>query len=184
MSQAREIIGDRGDNALTLRSLAQAENTSTSAIYSLFGGREQLIEAVVGEAMRVFITQVAGTLVSEEPPRVRVHEFALAYLAFAREHPGLYRVLFVRPRPAEITDVGDEAQQFFQSLLELLGDAIGLPAEDATTAEAAVSMWLELHGIVALPPSHPRFPWPSDHELVKRLVRRTLDPPSGEAPSR
>lgn len=159
-----------------LRSLAAAERTSTSAIYTLFGSRELLITAVVADAMAAYREAMSLAVEGESDPRRRVQRFAIAYLEFARNNAGLYRVLFVRQSPSELASVGETARSMFEGQLRALGEAIERDAHDPVTFRRAVAMWIELHGIATLRPAHPNFPWPSETDLIAAVVDRALEP--------
>jgi Tetracyclin repressor-like, C-terminal domain len=76
----------------------------------------------------------------------------------------------------------------FQRLMEAVGECIGREPEDGETLLTAQLFWQQLHGIVSLRISRPRFPWPPLAETVTEAVDRLLAgaashlPPLGECP--
>ena len=65
LAQATAMIGERGLAGLTLRRLAIASGTSTSAVYSLFGSKEELLAALIQQAFESFTAAQRAALDSE-----------------------------------------------------------------------------------------------------------------------
>lgn len=83
-----QLVDREGPEKVTLRDIAAAAGTSTSAIYSLFGGKSQLLTAVVNYGFRSFHAsqEVAG--------KEGLKATGWAYRKWALEHDALYRLMF------------------------------------------------------------------------------------------
>ncbi|WP_058234891.1 TetR/AcrR family transcriptional regulator [Devriesea agamarum] len=94
--QAAQMLAENGADGLSLRDLASAANTSTTAIYTLFGGKQELIDAVLAEGFASFSISQASVELGDDPRRTLV-ALSHAYRAWALENPALYGVMFSRP---------------------------------------------------------------------------------------
>lgn len=95
---AEAIIAADGLEALALRALAERVDTSTRAVYSVFGSKDGLFAALAARAY-----QVLGDTVSAAPlthdHRADLVAAGLRFRAFANERPALYQVAFGLDQP-------------------------------------------------------------------------------------
>ena len=147
---AARILADEGLPALTVRRVADRVNASTKVVYTLFGGKEGLLEAVyLGAFDRLSEEMVEPAALHD--PHERVLASARNYRLFALAHPDLYSVMF------------GEASAGFQPSLEarrhgwatfkamrtsLVECRPSMTDRDADFAMRAV--WAAMHGVVSL----------------------------------
>jgi len=93
---AIEVLTRQGPGGLTTRTVAEAADTSTPAVYELFGDKAGLVREVFFEGFRVLRARLAATPESGDPV-ADLRELAVAYRVFINEHPQLARVMFSRP---------------------------------------------------------------------------------------
>ncbi|HTQ67083.1 MAG TPA: TetR/AcrR family transcriptional regulator [Solirubrobacteraceae bacterium] len=93
---AIEVLTRQGPGGLTTRTVAEAADTSTPAVYELFGDKAGLVREVFFEGFRVLRAGLAATPESGDPV-ADLRELAVAYRVFINEHPQLARVMFSRP---------------------------------------------------------------------------------------
>ncbi len=167
-----------GESLLSLRGIARRVGVSVPAIYLHFTGLEQIVQELVGRAWGALTADVGPALTAEAPAAERLHNFTTAYVSFGRNHPELYRLLFDRRQPSAVPEVGAEAARLFEQLVACFATATGRPAESSDLHASAVSLWLEIHGLVVLPPTQPRFPWPSDAVLIASALRKAQVSPT------
>jgi AcrR family transcriptional regulator len=148
---ALRVVGERGLGELTVRRIAEAAGTSTMSVYSRFGGRDRMLEAVyrrafvmLGEALRGSGDAGAGAL-------SRLLGLAFGYRAFALASPPRYAFMFGRPpvdfEPAE--ELRAEVLQWaFGPLIEAVRDASG--HEGVQAVRVAYFVWGAMHGLVGL----------------------------------
>lgn len=142
-----------GVDAVSLRRVAAAAGTSTSAVYALFGGRDDLVAAATAAAEDGFTAaQVAAIATPTADPVADIHALGRAYRDWALANPELYTVMFgVRvPRHAKGIDPADPPPSIVPLLtcVARLQEA-GLVA-DRHTLEVARSVWASVHGYVSL----------------------------------
>lgn len=117
---------------------------STIGIYSHFASKEGLVGAVWG----VGFTRLVESLESAVPsPGIDgVVSLAERYVAWAREHPHLYQLMFGVARPEMAIDDGsrDASHAAFEMLVHACADVTADPTR------TALVVWQYLHGVASL----------------------------------
>ena len=93
---AVEVLAQEGPGGFTTRGVAGAAETSTPAVYELFGDKAGLVREVFFEGFRVLRRQLAATPESDDP-LADLRVLGVAYRAFINKRPQLARVMFSRP---------------------------------------------------------------------------------------
>jgi AcrR family transcriptional regulator len=128
---AARLLAQEGPAALTLRRVATEAGTSTMAVYTHFGGMEELKR----EVRRRGYTALAAALEAAQP---ELEDLCRAYNAFAREQPDLYRVMFMEA-PLDEADAAECAGSF-----DIL--VAGAGGDHALATE----LWAAGHGVATL----------------------------------
>lgn len=173
LEQAVRTLSEEGPDALSLRKLAAQVGTSTTAVYSLFGGKPGLLNAVFDEAFARFGARLAEVERSGDPI-ADLAALGQAYRANALDEPHFYQVMFgpvggvMTPGPESIA----RAEATFRPLLDTVRRAIEagqMRAEDPVII--ATSMWATVHGLVSL---ELRALLPAEVGASDRLYRRAF----------
>jgi AcrR family transcriptional regulator len=135
LAAAREIIGQRGYEALTMRDLARASRVTVPTVYNLVGSKEEVLFAAIEEQTARFEAGLAAG--GELPPAQRliaiVDAAATEYLRMPRYYRSLLTLLLV----------SDSAH----GMRRRVDRAISTPTGEALSAmrEAGeLATWLEL----------------------------------------
>jgi AcrR family transcriptional regulator len=147
LAMTAELVDRDGPAKVTLRDVASAAGTSTTAVYSLFGGKSQLLTAVVEDGFRSFReSQVAAA-----PDGLQ--GLGAAYRTWALEHRALYRLMFggalaayvdCEPSPEVTAGAMDP-------LMEAVAAAQGAGTLRSEPVEmVAIAIWGQVHGLVSL----------------------------------
>lgn len=88
VATARELVRQGGMAALSLRTVAERENTSTQAIYTLFGGKDGLVRAIYSHWMDELEQRLRATPASV--PEALLAQTALIYRECALSDPALF----------------------------------------------------------------------------------------------
>jgi AcrR family transcriptional regulator len=96
LSIAVELLARDGVAGFTARRIATEAETSTPAIYELFGDKSGLVREVFFEGFRLLRRQL-DTAAESEDPRAELIELLRRYRGFMRENPVLSQVMFSRP---------------------------------------------------------------------------------------
>ncbi|MBG6191800.1 AcrR family transcriptional regulator [Arthrobacter sp. CAN_A212] len=147
LAVAADLIDRDGPARVTLRDVASAAGTSTSAVYSLFGGKSQLLTAVVDDGFRSFHdSQLAAA-------DGGLDTLGVAYRTWALEHRALYRLMFggALAAYADCQPSPDAASNAMQPLMDAVASAQSAGVLVQAPVElVAVAIWGQVHGIVSL----------------------------------
>jgi len=149
-------IAEDGPHALSLRRVATEAGGSTQLVYTLFGGKAGLADALYAEGFARLASTARAALDAAPPPGdpERIAAIGRAYLAFARAEPGFFAVMFGRAIPGFVptraTRGSCRTATFGRLVAEVQAclDAGTLVAADAP--ELARVCWVTVHGLAAL----------------------------------
>ncbi|MEQ0563932.1 TetR/AcrR family transcriptional regulator [Amycolatopsis sp. NEAU-NG30] len=152
LDRAGELIAADGPKALSLRKLAADAGTSTTAVYSLFGSKPDLVNALYTEGFRRFGARMARTPLTGDAVEDLV-ALGRAYRASALADPHLYGIMFTRSIPG--FEPNEDAEQLARETLKPLERIIRRAIEDGVFADVppetvAVGCWGIVHGLVSL----------------------------------
>ncbi len=134
---------------MSLRKIATDVNTSTTAVYSLFGGKPALLEALYDEAFNRFGAHLAAVPVTGDPAEDLV-QIGLAYRRSALEDPQFYSVLYSKV-VGPTKEMSRAAGRTFAPVINGVRRAVEQGVYRAEDPEQiAMSMWGIAHGLVSL----------------------------------
>lgn len=167
-----DLVDREGPARVTLRDVAAAAGTSTTAVYSLFGGKSQLLTAVVDEGFRSFGQSQAGAAFGG------LRGLGIAYRQWALDHPALYRLMFGGALAAYVdcSPSPEAAAGAMDPLIAAVAAAQSAGKLRPAPAEAvAVAIWGQVHGLVSLEVARvgpPDAGWESVYNLALDAITR------------
>ncbi len=148
---AARLLSEEGPHAVSTRRVAAEVGTSTTAIYSLLGRKEELLRAVCLEGFRRLGEHLHAVATGDDPLE-RLERLRLAYFDNALENPHLYQVMFgialVDYTPSQ--DDLDVAWSTFQTLQACVADCIAAGYFTGDALDIALELWAMDHGICLL----------------------------------
>lgn len=178
VSAAAELIAENGREGLSLRAIARRVGITAPAIYAHFDDLDAVRDAVVRDTFGALTGRLAASTQAASDAVGRLRAMCRAYVAFGREHPMEYAVLFSRPidppaaHPRKTIDTMEGAEAF-GLLVEAIRACARAGTSQSTQPEAdAIALWVGLHGYVGLREVLPGFPWPPDDGMLEALVDR------------
>ncbi len=93
---ALDVLTRDGAAGFTTRSIARAAETSTPAVYELFGDKRGLVREIFFEGFRLLRTEFE-TLADTDDPRDDLLRLIECYRRFVLDNPMLAQVMFSRP---------------------------------------------------------------------------------------
>lgn len=150
MAAALDLIEETGAEGLTVRGVAARAGVAPMGVYSRFGGKAGLIEAVFVHGFGELHEAVSTA--RGRDARARLHRGCMAYRAYAVAHPHLYGLMFRQMKELDLSEESlNAAVACFQVLADRVADAMeaGVLAPDDPT-DVAQRMWNGLHGGVEL----------------------------------
>lgn len=165
---AYELLRVDSTEDMSLRELAASCDTSTNAIYAIFGGKDPLIAEVVRLAKTRF-AEAQFEVLAAEPTLGSFARSGRFYRNWARAHPGLYHLMFTE---ASTRDAGlDRDDLVLDPLRTMLTQLIAHDVLRSSNIEGlALSIWAAVHGFVVLEMSL----WPQGSPDAERLYEHHL----------
>lgn len=150
---AQELYLREGVEGVSMRKIAREVGVSAPAIYRYFRNKEELLNEIVVEGLKILERYLAPALDSGTPQE-RLKRLAERYLDFAVEQPRYFDFAFLVPSPL-IVGVEDELNRPDWGTFRLCVDQVGACMEQGTFAsddplETAITIWAEVHGLVTL----------------------------------
>lgn len=167
---ARLIAEGEGWSAVTIRRLAEEIEYSQPVLYSHFENRDAIVAAIAVEGFVELAMALRQAAHGSTDRRNALENVALAYLAFAREHPALYEAMFTMPTGLRFAEAETKSE---------LKDAFAALAAVVTPSRSDVEVatetfWAALHGLAELERSN-RIRHSARAERVTLVVRGFLD---------
>lgn len=145
------LLASGGPQALRVREIADAAGCTTMTVYSRFGGKDGVVEAIYLDGFTRFAHALREA--DHGPGLERAHRMGLAYRSWALANPGSYQVMFTEAvpgfSPSEATQgvATDAFQVLIDSVQALQGEDL-IRSGDA--GEIAWALWGLTHGLVML----------------------------------
>ncbi|WP_109507737.1 TetR/AcrR family transcriptional regulator [Nocardioides speluncae] len=152
MECALEAVARDGIGSLPLRSIAERAETSTTAVYALFGNKEGMQRAVLTRAFGEFADDQELIEVTDDPV-TDIAGLGAHYVQWAIDHPRLYEAMYGEAL-AGLTP-SEELSEARLRAVARISDAVQRaldsgafrPADHATVV---VSLWAQVHGLATL----------------------------------
>jgi AcrR family transcriptional regulator len=138
IAAAARLIATEGSGAFTLRRVAGEAGTTTMAVYTHFGGMDELKR----EVRRTGYAALAEALAAAGED---LHALCRAYTGFARAQPDLYRVMFMEA-PLDEADAA-ECEGTFAMLVAGAQRHLGGAGDGVALA---MELWAAGHGVATL----------------------------------
>jgi AcrR family transcriptional regulator len=158
---ATALLAEKGPSEIKVRSVAEAAQVSTVAVYYHLGGLPELLQAVVDKGFQDLARAFSATPPSDDPV-TNLFAMALASRRFAQDNPHLYDLMFglstrgsYRPLQNAPSGPGGRSQEFQTAYAHLVEACIRLVSSgrvrgDENPETMAPQLWSAVHGFVAL----------------------------------
>lgn len=146
LAAAERMLEREGAGALSLRRLAAEANTTTRAVYSLFGSREGLLTALGARAFDLLQAGVESLPETADPVADLVEAGARVFRRFAVEHPSLFALAVQRIAAGEHVAAGFRRAQG-DALAELRRRVARLEAAGLLGGRSVADAVFEFHAL-------------------------------------
>jgi AcrR family transcriptional regulator len=158
---ATTLLAQKGPSEIKARSVSEAAQVSTMAVYYHLGGLPELLQAVVDKGFRDLGRAWVAVPASDDPVTT-LFAMALATRKFAQDNPHRYDLMFglskrgtYRPQKPSNSGVSGRSDEFQAAFAQLVLSCIRLvrsgrirSGEDAEVV--ATQLWSSVHGFVTL----------------------------------
>jgi len=187
LDAAAEILAAEGPAGVSVRRVAGRAGTSTRAVYSLYGDKDGLLQALCQRANDVMRRHHEAVPSDVADPAAELLTLALAYRAAAREEPRLYDLWSSQGLP-DVTSDDDELQRNIRSFTRVI-EAVGRCVQTGVFAptdplSVAMQMWALVHGLASLELRGTLGPPPRAEQLWRGAVTAAISGYRRIAPQR
>jgi AcrR family transcriptional regulator len=99
LAAAERLIDERGPDAASVRAVADEVGTTTRAVYSVFGSKLGLLEALATRLFEELGRAIDAVPVTDDPAADLVEVGLQGFRKTVLAHPSLYRLVFLRVVP-------------------------------------------------------------------------------------
>lgn len=185
--QAAERILERdGIQGLTLRAAAREAGVSHAAPKNHFGDLTGLLSELAAIGFNRFASAMRGRQKGDEPPERRMEAIGRGYIAFAREHPALFLLMF---RSERLDMTRPALRDAAEASARVLSGAVGARRREDMQAKLTLpqaadiaAAWSLVHGFAMLlldgrlKPLISRLPPGADADALLATVLRGAKP--------
>lgn len=182
LDAATALMAEHGTiDGISLRAVARRAGVSPTAVYRHFDDHLSLLQESVARCWQKFYDVMAAARDSSPDPFEAFHAAGIAYIDFAMNHQGEYRVLFsnriqLDMAGHELADtvhardgVIDPGISAFEVLVGLVAAILERRDDSRDSFFVAVQVHTWIHGIVDLIGCHPDVPWPDTNTMLDGL---------------
>jgi AcrR family transcriptional regulator len=171
LETSMEILREDGREELSLRRIADLSGTSTQMIYTIFGGKDELVEEIYKDGSERLLDRFKT--VSADNPLRKLYRMGQEYRNYALENRALYEAMYSsRISENEIVRKTEVFNLFKSAIQDCFNEEILTLRDPATITE---SFWAAAHGAISLEISG--YYDSSDHarEAYDEVIRSVFD---------
>ena len=150
LDASEELLESEGLSALSMREVARRTGVTHQAPYHHFADRETILASLVARGFEQMAHRMS--LANERAERVGRHAALLAageaYVGFAIEHPGVFRIMF-RPELCDATRF-PEAMAASKLAYDQLVRLVQVVFDGDYSDSLASTLWAQVHGLAFL----------------------------------
>src|SRR6478752_6880263 len=170
VTAASRQFEETGD--VSMRRVGDAVGVTATALYYHFKNKQALLDAVADRGFANFDSRLRS--VDTRDPAGIIRGVLSGYRQFAQDHPNLFRLMFVEPRPVARkfpADFAAHRSAVFNLLWKAVADCMEDDADQDESLHLAHDIWALTHGHILLWRAG-RF---SDESLFHEVLDRSID---------
>ncbi|MEN0066083.1 MAG: TetR/AcrR family transcriptional regulator [Myxococcota bacterium] len=174
LEAARRLLHAEGAGALTVRRIAAELGVSRQVVYSRFGNKAGLLQALYADGFS-HLAQTVRDVQAKPGTDEHILAVAAAYRTRALAEPAIYGLLFDDTPDFEPNgDARNTSIEAFGSIVDVAARWLQVPPTDPKAVSLATSFWSASHGVVALERAGHLSPAVATRQL-ETIVRRILN---------
>lgn len=186
LAAARRLLLEEGQQAMTIRRIADIVGVSSTTLYLYFPDRDAILIALCDDAFSSLLSVFKSINMQAAEPLTALKALMRAYVDFGLTHPDAYRLIFMVKalgihgalHPLEMPEDGPGAQgalcfRTLHAQVKRLVDAGATEDQDAVLLSQMI--WMTGHGLVSLLITLREFPWSDRETLVTQMIDLPLN---------
>jgi AcrR family transcriptional regulator len=148
IAAVRDLVEEHGPDGFSVAEAARRAGVSSAAPYKHFRDRHEILRGVAGEAMdRLRAAMEAGAAVHPKGSLEAVAAVGRAYVRFARDEPGVFRLVFGLTEGHEnAPDLMAKGEGCFGVLARTVAERTGAAPDDLSVQRLGYMLWSFVHG--------------------------------------
>ena len=171
------LVETASEDAVSIRAVADAVGITPPSIYRHFADKDMLLLEVCRANFTTF-AQALEELPPEHDPVDRLQQLGRAYMAYAKEYPEHYRMMFMaryelsaQVYAEEMVADGSSFGLLLRTMQEVIDSGVLRPeVAERGPLHLGILFWSMVHGLASLFVAKPGLPWPDHDELVDDLL--------------
>lgn len=149
---ASALYAKGGEGAITMREIARALGSSPMGLYRYFRDRDEIIAYLRTDAFNHFAQSLETAFAQGGDPFARARAVGRAYLDFALENPGAYRLMFDLSQPNEQGDseLAKASARATRTVTRHVDDLREAGVVTGDSREIGRALWAAAHGVIVL----------------------------------
>jgi AcrR family transcriptional regulator len=149
---AAKIFMEKGEQGFTLRELASALGVSAMTPYRYFHDKNEILAAVRARAFQQFAQTLEAAYAKGTDAASRANATGEAYIGFALENPGTYRLMFDMNQPDDLQypELQAAAERARLTMTRHIGPLVEAGLLQGDPELIGHVFWITLHGAVTL----------------------------------
>ena len=148
LEAVRQLIEDKGPDGFKVAEACRMAGVSTAAPYKHFKDREEILHAVILDAMHrmgAAMQSAADAYPPGDPERIVA--LGRAYIDFAKSEPGVFAAMFGSTSThAEDAALAEEGRGKFAIVIRVVAEHMARPMDDPEVNARAYALWCAVHG--------------------------------------
>ncbi|WP_233573673.1 TetR/AcrR family transcriptional regulator [Amycolatopsis panacis] len=150
LDAALAVLTDRGVAGLTVRGVAERAGASTITVYTRFGGRVGLLDALYERAFDLLREDLQAVPPETDDGIADLLEVAQAYRRFAMASPARYGLMFERSVHDYDPDPALRAGVVATTFVEFVTKINRVSPPGVSARDCAYLLWTSMHGLVSV----------------------------------
>jgi AcrR family transcriptional regulator len=147
---AVSVLEREGPSALSLRAVAREAGVSPAAPYHHFKDKAELLSAVAADGLERLKQALTEAFAAAGPAEAR-SAMGVAYVAFSRANPALYRVMWDTARNrGRLPGTGEDGGGELDFLRGYLGEVAGDRLSETDVQLNSIASWCAAHGLAEI----------------------------------
>ena len=144
----RELVEEKGAENFSIAEAARKAGVSSAAPYRHFKDKPEILKAVVFEAMGEMADAMKASMAPFPKGSLeRINALGQQYIGFARQHPGMFRLIFGITESHEgDCELSEKGEINFGILIKTVAECLGISEKDPEAKRRAYILWGFVHG--------------------------------------